>query len=80
MRAYVDEIKTAPCTDCGKTYPPYVMEFDHRDRKVKLKKVSSLVVFGSWAKLVEEIKKCDLVCSNCHRIRTAKQMGYSVLV
>ena len=29
-RAYVNKIKTeAPCADCGVSYPPYVMQFDH---------------------------------------------------
>ena len=26
--------------------------------------------------ILEEIAKCDLICANCHRIRTAKQLGW----
>lgn len=68
-RDYVRDIKEAsPCMDCGVSYPAIVMDFDHRgDKSFSLAK-------GYWkysiARLLEEIKKCDLVCSNCHRIRT----------
>ena len=56
-----------PCKDCGNYFPYYVMDFDHlRDKKFL---VSRLRTCG-WDKLMEEVKKCDLVCSNCHRIRT----------
>ena len=67
------ELKSKPCTDCGKTYPPYVMEFDHvPGRGEKKMNVASL---GGSRRLtaksfVDELKKCDLVCCNCHRIRT----------
>lgn len=65
-----DELKLAPCMDCGVQYPSYVMDFDHRpgvDKKFNIsdfRSVSSVKVF------LEEIDKCDLVCANCHRIRT----------
>ena len=57
------------CTDCGKFYPSYVMDFDHRNGKEKKFLVSNLRT-ASWETLLKEVKKCDLVCSNCHRIRT----------
>ena len=56
------------CTDCGNWYPPCVMDFDHLSSKVD--NVSKIVSKGSWDKLIDEIMKCELVCSNCHRIRT----------
>ena len=56
--------------DCGQTYPTYVMDFDHRDPTTKLCKVSAAVYLGSEQKLLDEIAKCDLVCANCHRVRT----------
>jgi hypothetical protein len=60
-----------PCTDCGVKYPYYVMDFDHRDPSTKLDSVSILVTQNqSWKRIQEEIAKCDLVCSNCHRERT----------
>jgi len=46
------------------------MEFDH----VKDKKVYSIGNMGTrrygWLALINEIEKCEIVCSNCHRIRT----------
>lgn len=71
MRAYINKIKNVPCMDCGKKYPPYVMDFDHRNRKNKYIDVGRMIG-GGWSKdkVDKEILKCDIVCSNCHRIRT----------
>jgi len=71
LQAYVTELKTdKPCADCGKIYPPYVMDFDHV-RGVKVRNIARIVKDGcSREMLDEEIAKCELVCSNCHRIRT----------
>lgn len=56
-----------PCKDCGRKYPYYVMDFDHlRD---KIDSVSHMIG-TSKAKIAAEIAKYDLVCANCHRIRT----------
>ena len=62
------------CKDCGRKFPSCAMDFDHKDRKLKLSDVGLLV---SWGKetLLKEVGKCDLVCANCHRIRTAKKSG-----
>jgi hypothetical protein len=57
-----------PCKDCGKYYPYCVMDFDHLGDKKDI--VSVLANKGSRKQVWEEIEKCDLVCSNCHRIRT----------
>ena len=75
LRDYVIQLKeSTPCKDCGKKFPFYVMDFDHRDPKKKLMGIPQLVANCSKKKLLAEIKKCDIVCSNCHRIRTAKMM------
>jgi hypothetical protein len=59
-----------PCADCSKTYPWYVMDYDH----VRGEKKFNLSIAGSkmfsLEKIDAEIDKCDVVCSNCHRIRT----------
>ena len=69
---FVIALKQKPCMDCGVQYPHYVMDFDHRDRKTKLTSINRMINFHSYSKdkILEEIKKCDLVCSNCHRERT----------
>ena len=58
-----------PCADCGAMHPWVVMDFDHRERADKSANVSDLISKGSSKALMQEILKCDVVCSNCHRIR-----------
>lgn len=70
MKAFVREAKNKPCIDCRNSFPYFVMDFDHRDGANKVADINLLVHSLSWARLEAEIKKCDLVCSNCHRIRT----------
>lgn len=68
---FIREIKSHPCMDCGKRYPYYVMDFDHRDRSAKIENIARMSV-SNWSleKIKAEIAKCDIVCANCHRIRT----------
>lgn len=68
IKNYVQEYKDKPCADCGKKYPHYIMDFDHiRDKKYN---VADIVKKCSMKMLLEEIDKCEVVCSNCHRERT----------
>lgn len=76
----VRDIKKVPCMDCGIEYPYYVMDFDHRDPSTKIDNVGSLIQNNSKRKLLEEIAKCDVVCSNCHRERTYGSSGCSSVV
>ncbi len=62
------EAKARPCADCGVPYPSWVMQFDHLGDKTDL--VSKFVTRGNVARLLAEIKKCDVVCANCHAQRT----------
>lgn len=63
-----------PCADCGKPYPYYVMDFDHVRGK-KVVELSRLATRKGWSekKILVEAKKCDIVCANCHRLRTHKR-------
>ncbi len=77
-RLYSQEAKKVPCVDCGISYPYYVMDFDHREEKTT--EINKLVKGGPSLKtLQKEIDKCDVVCSNCHRIRTFNRMYPPVL-
>ena len=60
--------ESTPCKDCGLQYPHYVMDFDHC-RGTKLQNIGTGRNF-TLKTLTEEIDKCDIVCSNCHRHRT----------
>lgn len=68
---YHDLKEASPCTDCGGYFPFYVMQYDHRPGEVKIRGVAEITRgFGSWARALAEIAKCDLVCANCHARRT----------
>jgi hypothetical protein len=68
-RRFLDALKARPCADCDGSYPPCVMDFDHRPGVEKVSNVSQLV-WKDRALLLAEVAKCDLICSNCHRMRT----------
>jgi hypothetical protein len=71
MKLWIAELKSAPCTDCGGRFPTCCMDFDHRRGEVKANNVGSMVAHHYARELIEaEIAKCDLVCANCHRVRT----------
>lgn len=58
------------CFDCRNKFPHYVLEFDHRPEYDKIDVVyrvlRTLGPDAAW----KEVAKCDVVCSNCHKIRT----------
>ncbi len=61
------------CVDCGET-DILVLEFDHRDRKMKDGEISHIIQNGaSLERVIKEIEKCDVRCSNCHRRKTEKE-------
>ena len=60
------------CVDCGETNH-IVLDFDHLSNKKY--NVSRMIHDGfSWAAIKKEIAKCEVVCSNCHRIRTHNRL------
>ena len=59
-----------PCKDCNKIYPYYVMDFDHLPQYKKEIEIASRGAYLSEEKLLDEFKKCEVACANCHRIRT----------
>lgn len=62
--------KQAPCTDCGGTFPAECMDFDHiAERGPKLFGLSNSGT-RTLKSVLAEIAKCDLICANCHRIRS----------
>lgn len=69
-REHIQTLKNkTPCTDCGVQYPYYVMDFDHQGDKEYT--IANMVHQGYGVDKIQlEIDKCEIVCSNCHRIRT----------
>jgi len=65
------------CQDCGKsTGYDSAYDFHHRINDQKKFTIGSVFREASWEELLEEAKKCDLLCVNCHRIRHA--MGSAI--
>lgn len=60
-----------PCVDCGER-DPVILEFDHIREKTA--GIAALVAAGVKLDLVnDEISRCEVVCVNCHRRRTARR-------
>lgn len=58
-----------PCADCGRHFHFAAMDFDHVRGK-KVERIAELARRGAFKMMVAEIEKCEIVCSNCHRVRT----------
>lgn len=72
-RKFIEGLKyNKPCMDCKKIFPPWIMDFDHREGALKVGSISRMAVTdtSNFEKIKIEIAKCDLVCANCHRQRT----------
>lgn len=70
-KEYIRNIKEKyPCADCGEHYHYSQMDFDHIQGKKKnnLARYANSAV--SLSTIKDELKKCELVCANCHRYRT----------
>ena len=70
MEQWVRDLKeSASCDDCGRHFPHFVMDFDHV-RGEKIKGVAEFRRRMMWTAMHDEIEKCDIVCANCHRVRS----------
>lgn len=64
--------KNRPCQDCNIQYPPWIMQFDHRDPSKKQFTIGTGKTL-KLSRILEEIAKCDVVCANCHFDRTYRR-------
>ncbi len=55
------------CVICGYNKCLAALEFHHTDPTVKEHKLTYIVCRWTWKRVLEELRKCILVCSNCHR-------------
>lgn len=69
-KSIVEEIKSQQgCAKCGDTRP-YVLDFHHIDPSTKVERVAKMVsnhYNANNKEIQEEITKCVVLCSNCHR-------------
>ena len=58
------------CAHCGYKEDPVALDFHHENREDKIINVSShwKTSWKQYEKMKEEMKKCIVLCSNCHRI------------
>lgn len=68
----IDFFREHPCVDCGET-DPMVLEFDHLGDKQF--GIGTGFAERNWQTILADIDKCEVVCSNCHRRRTARRSG-----
>jgi hypothetical protein len=68
----INFLQDKSCLDCGNK-DSRVLEFDHLSDKSK--NISETLNNWSWERILTEIAKCDIVCCNCHRLRTLKRSG-----
>lgn len=70
-REYIQELKqSTPCSDCNINWPYYVMHFDHIGTGKSYNISAAMCGKYSLSSIQAEIQKCELVCANCHAIRT----------
>ena len=73
--AWLQVQKDKPCMDCGQRFPSCCMDFDHRPGEIKEFNIGRADTIPIPIRL-KEIAKCDLVCANCHRLRTFNRSLY----
>lgn len=71
VQRYLREHKISiGCADCGYKGHHAALEFDH----VKGEKELNVCFSKSIEQAKKEIKKCEVVCANCHKIRTFERL------
>jgi len=66
LREMARASKGNKCVVCGYNKCQRALSFHHLDASKKEFDLSSRGLTRSWKKIEEEIKKCVLVCANCH--------------
>ena len=76
-KEFIMELKMSnPCLGCGETNPT-VLEFDHINPKDKKGNIATMIRGGySVGTILKEALKCQILCANCHRKKTAKDYKY----
>lgn len=80
VRRLLDVLSTRSCVECGEN-DPIVLEFDHLDRTTKCDSIGNLIGRSrGWAKIQREIDKCQVLCSNCHKLKTVAENSTTTYV
>lgn len=66
------------CSECGYNKHPSALDFDHLDPADKKFTISHRLDLSTVKTLFKEIRKCRILCANCHRIHTTKEKHHSI--
>jgi 5-methylcytosine-specific restriction endonuclease McrA len=70
LQAFLSDKK---CIMCGEN-DPVVLDFDHINPATKSFSIAKAITYGKkWEEIFAEIQKCQILCANCHRRKTAKE-------
>ena len=60
--------KRKSCKKCGESHPACLV-FHHRNPDKKDENVSNILAHRNWSleRIKKEVKKCNVMCANCHR-------------
>ncbi len=70
VREWMKKLKDASCKDCGGRFHHSAMHWDHLPSFKKVMNLARLMTQVDRATMLAEIEKCELVCANCHAVRT----------
>jgi len=72
-RYWINKYKVARgCDICGYQKKAVALHFDHIDSSKKKRAVAHMIDV-SIKNLIAEVRKCRLLCANCHYIETDKE-------
>lgn len=69
LKVKVIKLKGSACAMCGKAYNGKnapIFEFHHREPGKKEHQIAHMLLNRAFSKVLLELDKCDLICSNCH--------------
>ncbi len=77
-RAVVNRIKTkCGCKKCGYNEHPVALHFNHINPANKIISISHMICnCKPWSMIKEEIRKCEVLCANCHSIHTYEEQHW----
>jgi len=67
------------CARCGYNKAAVALDFDHIDPKEKAFTVSQRLDLSTVKTLMKEVRKCQILCANCHRIKTLEEKQFDRL-
>ena len=72
----LEYLSSRSCAHCG-IADIRVLDFDHIDPATKSFSIARAIAnVSSWQKILAEIQKCQILCANCHKIKTAAEQKW----